>query len=182
MVNTKAQCEAAVRSCRYVPEGARSWGPVMSSMRHEDYRKWATENVAVIPMIETVDALENIDDILSVPGVSAIYVGPADLSISLGLAKVQMIFECCRHQISHHHQTPQPHGNDANPVFVGALTKVVAACKKRGIIAGIHSTGTLAPERHRQGFRLMTVASDMTALAIGYKSEMETYKSGIRKD
>ena len=54
-------------------------------MRHDDYVAWAGTSVAVIPMIETTEALGNLDDIMSVPGIDAIYVGPADLSLSLGL-------------------------------------------------------------------------------------------------
>ena len=82
MVNTRAEAEAVVRSVRYAPDGARSWGPVMAGMRHADPRRWATDNIAVIPMIETVEAIGNLDDILGVPGIDAIYVGPADLAIS----------------------------------------------------------------------------------------------------
>ena len=68
----------------------------MAGMRHDDNRAWAEAHVATIPMIETAEAIENLDEILSVPGVDAIYVGPADLSISLGLG---------------------PYGNDGNAVF-----------------------------------------------------------------
>ena len=57
----------------------------MAGMRHDDNRAWADAHVATIPMIETAEAIANLDEILSVPGVDAIYVGPADLSISLGL-------------------------------------------------------------------------------------------------
>ena len=85
MVNTRAQAEAVVRSARYAPDGARSWGPVMAGMRHDDHRTWAAETIAVIPMIETAEAIANLDEILSVSGVDAIYVGPADLGVSLGL-------------------------------------------------------------------------------------------------
>ena len=85
MVNTREQAEAVVRSCRYAPEGSRSFGPTVAGMRHADYVAWAGTAVAVIPMIETTEALGNLDEIMSVPGVDAIYVGPADLSLSLGL-------------------------------------------------------------------------------------------------
>ena len=69
MVNTRTQAEAVVRSARYAPEGARSWGPVMGGMRHDDYRRWAAETIAVIPMIETAEAIADLDEILSVSGV-----------------------------------------------------------------------------------------------------------------
>src|SRR5262245_11137354 len=53
MVNTKAEAEAVVRSTRYAPDGSRSWGPVIASMRHGEHRDWAAASIAVLPMIET---------------------------------------------------------------------------------------------------------------------------------
>ena len=151
MVNTRDQAEAVVRSTRYAPTGTRSWGPVMAGMRHDDNRAWADANVAVIPMIETAEAIENLDEILSVPGVDAIYVGPADLSISLGLG---------------------PYGNDGHPVFDDALTTIVAACRRHGVVPGIHASGPLTPVRRQQGFRMITVTSDALAIRAGYTSEL----------
>jgi 4-hydroxy-2-oxoheptanedioate aldolase len=151
MVNTREQAEAVVRSVRYAPDGSRSWGPVMAAMRHADNRTWAAEHVAAIPMIETAEAIANLDEILSVPGIDAIYVGPADLSISLGLG---------------------PAGNEGNPVFDDALGTIVAACQRHGVVPGIHSTGSLTPLRREQGFRMITVTSDALALRAGYESEL----------
>lgn len=151
MVNTRAQAEAVVRSARYAPDGARSWGPVMAGMRHADYRQWAADNVAVIPMIETVEAISNLDDILTVPGINAVYVGPADLAITLGLG---------------------PTGNEGNPIFDDALATIVDACRRHGVVPGIHSTGALTPLRRQQGFRMITVTSDGLALRAGYASEL----------
>ncbi len=151
MVNTREQAEAVVRSARYAPDGSRSWGPVMAGMRHPDNRAWAAEHIAVIPMIETTEAIANLDDILSVPGIDAIYVGPADLSISLGL---------------------EPYGNDGNPVFDEALATIVAACVRHGVVPGIHATGPLTPTRRTQGFRMITVTSDALAMRAGYASEL----------
>ena len=54
-------------------------------MRRGNHYEWSTDGIALIPMIETVEAIANLDDILAVPGIDAIYVGPADLSITLGL-------------------------------------------------------------------------------------------------
>ena len=151
MVNTREQAEAVVRSTRYAPDGSRSWGPVMAGMRHEDNRGWADAHVAVIPMIETAEAIENLDEILSVPGVDAIYVGPADLSISLGLG---------------------PYGNDGQAVFDDALKTIVAACQRHGVVPGIHASGPLTPVRREQGFRMITVTSDALAIRAGYTAEL----------
>ena len=151
MVNTRAEAEAVVRSARYAPDGGRSWGPVMVGMRHADNRAWAAETIAVIPMIETAQAIANLDEILSVPGIDAIYVGPADLGVSLGL---------------------EPSGNEGNPVFDDALATIVEACRRHGIVPGIHATGPLTPLRREQGFRMITVTSDGLALRAGYASEL----------
>ncbi|MDW3214346.1 MAG: aldolase/citrate lyase family protein [Ilumatobacteraceae bacterium] len=151
MVNTRAEAEAVVRSSRYVPEGARSWGPIMASQRHPDNRAWAHETICVIPMIETREAITNLDDILSVPGIDAIYVGPADLSLSLGL---------------------QPSGNADETVLDEALATIVEACGRHGVTPGIHSSGALAQRRRDQGFRMITIGSDALALRAGYAGEL----------
>jgi 4-hydroxy-2-oxoheptanedioate aldolase len=157
MVNTREQAEAVVGSARYVPDGSRSWGPVMAGLRHPDNRAWADETIAVIPMIETVEAISNLDAILSVPGIDAIYVGPADLSISLGL---------------------EPSGNADESALDAALATIVAACGRHGVTPGIHSTGALTQRRREQGFRMITVASDALALRAGYASELAATLGG----
>ena len=87
MVNTAEQAERAVASCFYQPKGVRSHGPVRAALAHgADYGAHANDEVACIVMIETAEAIGNLDAILAVPGIDAVYVGPADLSRSLGLA------------------------------------------------------------------------------------------------
>jgi len=151
MVNTAGQATAAVHAARYPPLGARSYGPTAAGGRSTDYAATANDVIAVIPMIETVEALGNLDDILSVPGVDAIYVGPADLSLSLGL--------------------PPGNNDDADP-FREALDTIVAGCRRHGIVAGIHATGSLVPRRLEQGFTMVTVTSDIVALRLGLSAEL----------
>lgn len=153
MVNTREHAEALVRAVRYAPDGARSWGPILAARRRPDYLDWARANIAVIPMIETTQALENLDEIVSTPGIDAVYVGPADLSLTLGLP---------------------PGNNDGEAAFDDALAAIVAACQRHGVVPGIHSTGALAPRRREQGFRMVTVTSDQLAMNIGLKSELAT--------
>lgn len=152
MVNTRAEAEAVVRAVRYAPAGSRSWGPQMAGMRHDDHRAWADATIAAIPMIETEEAIANLDEILPTPGIDAIYVGPADLSISLGL---------------------EPYGNDGDPVFDDALATIVDACRRHGVVPGIHATGPLTPRRREQGFRMITVTNDALAMRAGFASELE---------
>ena len=147
MVNTVEQAERAVAACRYAPDGSRSYGPVRAALANgPDYQVTANERVACIPMIETVEALGNLDAILDVPGIDAVYVGPADLSLTLGLA---------------------PQGDHDDASFNDALATIVAACDRRGIVAGIHANPQIAAKRLAQGFRMVTVSSDLQALAAG---------------
>lgn len=81
MINTRAEAKALVNACRYAPHGQRSWGPSICALRSSNVRAWAEENICVIPMVETTEALSNLDEIVSTPGIDAVYVGPADLSL-----------------------------------------------------------------------------------------------------
>ncbi len=86
MVNDAESAARAVAACRYAPEGSRSYGPVAAISRYsDDYALVANQTVACIVMIETKEAVESIDAILSVPGIDGVYVGPVDLSLTLGL-------------------------------------------------------------------------------------------------
>ncbi|MGH7186311.1 MAG: HpcH/HpaI aldolase family protein, partial [Pseudomonadota bacterium] len=119
MINTREQAEAMVQACKYPPRGFRSWGPVRASLyMGMDYGDRANDDVIVMPMIETAEAMKNLDEILSVPGVDAVYVGPSDLSLAFG----------CKPRLD---QTDAP--------VVEAQQAIVQACKKHGVIAGIHN-------------------------------------------
>ena len=152
MVNSVEEAEAVVRACRYAPEGSRSFGPSVAGLRSTDYPAWATDHVAVIPMIETLQAVDNIDAILAVPGIDAIYVGPADLSLTLGLP---------------------PGNNDGDAAFADAFTTIVEACARADVIAGCHANGTLTPKRTNAGFRMVTVTTDLVAARLGYQLELD---------
>jgi 4-hydroxy-2-oxoheptanedioate aldolase len=145
MVNSRAEAEAAVGACRYAPEGYRSYGPGRVVLyAGPDYFANANRTVLCICMIETREAIENAEEIISTPGVDAIYIGPSDLSVSLGL--------------------PPASDHDA-PEFARAIDKVLALCKQYGVIAGAHcGTTDVAKKRIAQGFRFVQVADDAGAL------------------
>ena len=153
MVNSAAEAQAVVRAGRYAPMGARSFGPVVAGMRRANHFDWSTDGIAIIPMIETVEAIANLDEILVVPGIDAIYVGPADLSITLGL---------------------KPGNNDGDSKFDDALQTIVAGCRKAGIVPGIHATAALVERRLEQGFRMITVTSDTLALRSSLVADLAT--------
>ena len=86
LVNDRAQAERAVAACRYPPAGIRSSGAYRAELAWgPDHARRAGSEIACIVMIETSEALQNLDDIVSTPGLDAVYVGPSDLAYGLGL-------------------------------------------------------------------------------------------------
>jgi 4-hydroxy-2-oxoheptanedioate aldolase len=144
MVNSVEEARAAVAACRYYPDGARSFGPTRLGYAYgADYYAGANAQVACIPMIETKQALSCLDEILAVPGIDAVYVGPADLSITLGL---------------------QPR-MDNEGEFEDARIRIAEACRARGIAPGIHANAQLAAKHVAAGYRMVTVSGDLGAMA-----------------
>jgi 4-hydroxy-2-oxoheptanedioate aldolase len=89
MINTREEAEAFVGACRYPPEGYRSYGPYRATLYGgQDYTDHANETVVTMAMIETQQALENLDEILGVNGLDAIFVGPSDLGQSPSWSKL----------------------------------------------------------------------------------------------
>ena len=157
MVNSAAEAAAAVAACRYAPEGNRSIGPVLNGNRHGmSYIAAANSAISCIVMIETKQAVEQIEEIVAVPGVDAVYVGPADLSMSLGLR-------------------PGPDNDD--PSFGDALAKVVDACTRHGVVPGIHASAALAANRHEMGFRMITVGFDSNAMFAALRLDLQTSRA-----
>jgi len=148
MVNTRAQAEAAVAACRYAPQGVRSYGPARATLyAGRDYFSKANETVLCICMIETREAIANLDGILSVPGIDAVYVGPSDLSVSLGL--------------------PPGYDNPA-PEFADAIDKLLTACERHSVVPGVHAgLPEVARKRIEQGFRFVEMCDDAGSLARG---------------
>jgi 4-hydroxy-2-oxoheptanedioate aldolase len=147
MVNTVEEAERAVWSCRYAPAGGRSYGPLRANYYAGfDYFDHANDDVLCIVMIETRDAVGRVDEILSVPGIDAVYVGPADLSITLGLP-------------------PAPDHDAAS--FTDAIARILESCLAHGVVPGIAGNQKTAPKRVEQGFRLVEVASDARLLGVG---------------
>lgn len=132
-VESADQARAAVGACRYPPAGYRSAGGVVAS---------AEQSFCLI-MVESGAALAELDATLALDGVDGIYVGPNDLSRSLGCEM-----------------------NPDDPVLRPALEQVWAACAKAGKPVGVHSTdGATASLYRRNGCRLVNVASDMAAIS-----------------
>ncbi len=148
MVNSRSEAEAAAAACRYAPDGIRSYGPARAVLyAGPDYFSRANDTVLCIPMIETREAVANVDEIVGTPGVDAVFIGPSDLSVSLGL--------------------PPSYDQDAAE-FVAAVASVEAACKRHGVVAGVFGgNAKVAQKRIDQGFRLIEVADDGRTMVTG---------------
>jgi len=140
MVNSRADCEKFVGACRYAPAGYRSWGPVRGiTYGGPDYFHKANETIITMAMIETRQALDNLDEILSTPGLDGIYIGPNDLSISLGYE-------------------PQYMPKDAE--VADAVNRILEAAQKHGVTPGIHcGSAEMAATMTEMGFRLCTITA-----------------------
>ena len=143
MINTREQAESLVAACRYPPLGARSFGPIRAGIYGQAGPGWTdTSNADVIcmPMIETVQALDNLEAILDVPGIDAVYVGPGDLGLSLGLV---------------------PRLDREEPQVLEIYDRILKQTAKRGIYAGIHcGSAEYAARAQGMGFKLTTIMND----------------------
>ena len=148
MINTREDAQKLVAWTHYAPQGTRSFGPVRALLYGgADYPQHANETIVTFAMIETAKALDNLDDILSVEGLDAIYIGPSDLSLALG----------CR-----------PVFDDVDPKAQQAIDHILDRAKAHGVVAGIHNgnaNGALA--RIAKGFQFTTVSSDARLMAAG---------------
>jgi len=153
MIQSAADARRAVDACLYPPAGSRSFGPVRVSLRDgPGYFAKANDRVAVIPMIETAQALAEVEEIAATPGVDALFVGPFDLSIALGLP---------------------PGDNDGNPVFDAAIARIAAAAKTAGVATAVLSNSRVAPLRIQQGFQMVCVMTDINLLGAAARAELD---------
>ncbi|MDH5340756.1 MAG: aldolase/citrate lyase family protein, partial [Rubrivivax sp.] len=159
MVNTREDAQRFVAYTSYAPRGTRSFGPVRALLYGgADYPQHANDTIVRFAMIETSQALDNLDDILSVEGLDAVYIGPSDLSLSLG----------CR-----------PVFDDLDPKAAEAVAHVLERATAHGVKAGIHNgvpEGALA--RSKMGFRFVTVSSDARLMAAGSQQILSRMRAG----
>lgn len=159
MVNTREDAQNLVAWTHYAPRGTRSFGPVRALLYGgADYPAQANDTIVTFAMIETARALDNLEDILSVEGLDAVYIGPSDLSLALG----------CR-----------PVFDDVDPKAAEAIDHILARAKAHGVIAGIHNgtpEGALA--RIAKGFQFVTVSSDARLMAAGAQQTLARMRGG----
>ena len=159
MVNTRQDAQKLVAYTHYPPRGTRSFGPLRAVLyAGADYVQHANDTIAVFAMIETAEALDNLDDILSVEGLDAIYIGPSDLSLALG----------CK-----------PTFDDLEPKAFEAVEHILARAKAHGVVAGIHNgTPEAALKRIAKGFQFVTIGSDARLMADGAQQVISAMRAG----
>ena len=145
MVESAEQAAAAVAATRYPPAGTRSFGPLRTSLGHDTAA--LQSRVSVFAMIETAAALSGLDEICAVDGLAGIYVGPADLAISIGADVV---------------------GATRHPQVLDEIVRIHRTATDAGLITGIHAgDGKTGRTMAQLGFRVITLAAESQALRRG---------------
>jgi 4-hydroxy-2-oxoheptanedioate aldolase len=141
MVSSADDARAAVAAAKYPPLGMRSWGPIRAALDVPGYSpESANRRTIVAVMIETPGGVEDLDAILEVPGVDAVYVGPSDLALGHGMT---------------------PTLDVSDPAHEQLIDRIVEACRAHGVVAGIHCDSVETVRRwHARGYGMFTVGSD----------------------
>jgi 2-keto-3-deoxy-L-rhamnonate aldolase RhmA len=147
-VRSRSECERAVRSCYYAPKGIRGFGPRRASRLHggrADYLARANEEIAVVAMIEHADALDDLDGIITTDDLSAVFVGTADLAVSMGYL----------HDLG-------------NPAVGQAVMRIAQACLEHRVPFGAFTGNEEAAATWvGRGAQIVTIGSDLQYLDVG---------------
>jgi 4-hydroxy-2-oxoheptanedioate aldolase len=148
MVNSPDEAKAAVGACRYPTAGYRSWGPTRAALHVPDFNP-AAANRAVIctVMIETVEAVKGLEEILDVPGIDAVFIGPNDLAVSNGL---------------------EPDFTARNPAHRQQIETILESCKRHQIVAGIFcGNAAMGIQWRDAGFQMLALQTDAMLMRTG---------------
>jgi 2-keto-3-deoxy-L-rhamnonate aldolase RhmA len=155
MVNSAEEAERAVSFCKYPPKGVRGVAAVKASdygLSMANYIRTANDQITLVVQIETPEALQNTGEILAVDGIDVAFVGPSDMTMTLGLID-----------------------DRSNPRVLEAMSSVVKASEAAGKTAGTMATSQEEIRRDLEmGFRFVSVASDVRQLINGAKSMLAT--------
>ncbi|CAN7499532.1 aldolase/citrate lyase family protein [Rhizobium sp. LjRoot30] len=165
MINTRAQAEQFVRYMRYPPLGERSFGPTRAVYAAgANYPAEANDEILAFAMIETAEAMENLEEIASTPGLNGIYVGPADLSFSLSKGKLMPAFD------------------REEPEVIEAIKRIKDTCHRNGIKAALHcGTAEYAARAIEWGFDMTTVSGDSRLIAAAAAESVGTWRKLTQK-
>jgi 4-hydroxy-2-oxoheptanedioate aldolase len=158
MINSRAEAEAFVGACRYPPLGYRSLGPTRARVfAGEDYAQHANDTIIALAMVETQESLDNLEAILTTPGLDGVFVGPGDLHLSL-TGKIRMDLN--------------------NPILLEALERIVNVARDNGRVAGIWVPDIATGHKMSQlGYQLITISTDTRLLTAAAQDIVTQFKS-----
>ncbi|MFJ3057522.1 HpcH/HpaI aldolase/citrate lyase family protein [Herbaspirillum sp. NPDC087042] len=164
MINSAEECRQFVELCRYAPQGSRSFGPTRAPLYAgtADYYKHANQTVLTLVMIETTRALQNIDEIVAVPELNGVYIGPADLTLSLGF---------------------DPVADQRHPEVLAAIDRIHAAATRAGKFTFMHcSSAEHANFMRSRQFSALTVSSDSRMIVAAQQALFRELKEFAQRD
>ncbi len=158
LINTADDARGFAAAMHYPPHGNRSFGPRRPLLRYgSDYLAAASQSIVSLAMIETAEGLANLDEILAVPGLDGIFIGPSDLALALG-------------------RPPRPDSDD--PVVVAAIARIRVACANAGKRAGIFCVDAgFAGAKIAEGFDLVSIAPDLVMLTSAARAALATVRT-----
>jgi len=162
MVNTVAEAQEVIKHSKYPPMGKRGFAlrrphNLYGKVNAEEYLQKANNNTFIAVQAETIQSIENINEIAGVDGVDCIFAGPFDLSVSLGIPG----------QIDH-------------PLEIEAIEKIAKACKKQNKIAGILMFDQeMLSQWINKDFRFAVYSSDITLLADVASKAVKELKNSV---
>lgn len=163
LIASPAEAARAAGACRYPPLGYRSFGPNRARYRaaDADYLTWTNEQVVCIALVEHVDAVAAIEEIVRVPGLDGVFIGPADLGLSMGLPPGQY-----------------------DERHAAAVRRVAEVARAHGKVAGIFGGGGADEARayRAQGFNFCPLAWDLGLLREGSAAAIRRFVEGTRDD
>src|SRR5262249_232011 len=155
LIETSEEAKAVVAAAKFPPEGARSLGGARPMLDFANYARDANQSLMIGVMIETAKGLENAAAIAAVPGVDLVFIGPGDLSLSLG-------------------EFPEPGDKHES-----AMLSILATCKKAKTACGLFTSGANdAVKRKRQGFQFVLLGNDLDFLLSASKSAAAHFAHG----
>lgn len=158
LVNSRDDAQRAVRAAKYPPDGARSWGPRRPALRDPDYAETANAEVMVIPQVETKLALSNLEDIVTTDGIDAVFIGPMDLSLALGVFRQ---FDSAK--------------------FLKAAENVVSTCRAHNVSAGLLAPTGPVERSIQQGFKLLSLGGDLGLLTENVSRVLRNAREAVAK-
>lgn len=156
MVGSSQEAARAAAACHYPPRGVRSVGPLRGSLLRASKRLEGLDEAACVVMVETADGLRNVDEIAATPGVDAVYIGPGDLGLGLGMSAWSDDWSKAEAK-----------------THADAIAAILAACQRHGVAPGIHTGDGVTARRYLdQGFLMVTVANELGLITNGGRAEL----------